>query len=166
MSSIHHTTLHEPLVIAGIQIRTSNTAELSGQGKIAPLWQRFFAENLLAQIPHQTGNSLYAVYSNYESDEYGEYDYLLGAQVTSAGNLPAGITIATVATGRYAVVTTEKGPVTEMVPGTWKEIWQMPAEDLDGKREFLTDYEVYGERATDPTNAIVEIHVGLEPEAE
>jgi len=42
----------------------------------------------------------------------------------------------------------------------------MPAEELDGKRAFLTDYEVYGDRATDPNNAVVEIHLGLEPEAE
>jgi predicted transcriptional regulator YdeE len=166
MSSIHHATLHEPLIIAGIQTRTTNAAELSGAGKIAPLWQRFFADNLLAQIPHQTGNSLYAVYSNYQSDEYGEYDFLLGTQVTSVETLPSGITFAAIATGRYAVVTTEKGPVAEMVPGAWKEIWQMPAEELDGKRAFLTDYEVYGERATDPTNAVVEIHLGLEPEVE
>ncbi len=42
----------------------------------------------------------------------------------------------------------------------------MSAEELDGKLAYLTDYEVYGERATDPTSAIVEIHLGLEPEAE
>jgi len=122
MSSISHTTLHEPLIIAGFQVRTTNAAELSGEGKIGLLWHRFFAENLLEQIPHQTGNSLYAVYSNYASDEYGEYDFLVGTQVTSADNLPPGVTIAAIATGRYAVVSTEKGPVTEMVPGTWKEI--------------------------------------------
>jgi predicted transcriptional regulator YdeE len=163
MSHISHNTLTEPIAVAGFQVRTSNAAELSGTGKIGALWQRFFTENLLSQIPHQASDSLYVVYSNYESDEHGEYDYLLGTPVSSVSNLPAGVTFAAIATGRYTVVATERGPVAEMVMGTWKEIWQMPVEELGGKRAFLTDYEVYGERATDPNSAIVEIHLGLEP---
>jgi predicted transcriptional regulator YdeE len=166
MSRIHHHTVADPITIAGLQIRTDNTRELSGEGGIGKLWQRFFAEDILARIVNRTSDVLYAVYSNYESDEYGAYDFLIGAPVSSVDTLPEGLTFAAIATGRYAVVTTEKGPVQEMVPGAWREIWQMPASELDGERAFLTDYEVYGERATDPANAEVEIYLGLEPEVE
>lgn len=163
MPQIHHKALRDPVIVAGFQIRTTNVAELSGQGQIGSLWQRFFAKNLAAQIPSRSSEALYAVYSNYESDENGAYDYLLGSPVSSIDNLPAGMTFAAIATGDYAVVTTDKGAVTRMVPGKWKEIWQMPAEELGGKRAFLTDYEVYGAKATNPYQAEVDIYLGLEP---
>jgi len=69
MTQIHHKTLHNPIAVAGFQIRTTNAAELSGSGKIEQLWHRFFVENLAAQIPNRSSEDLYAVYSNYESDE-------------------------------------------------------------------------------------------------
>jgi predicted transcriptional regulator YdeE len=162
MSRIHHKTLTDPIIIAGLQIRTGNSRELSGLGQIGPLWQRFFAENLPAQIPHRTSDSLFVVYSNYASDENGEYDYLLGCQTTSIENLPPGVTFAAIATGNYATITTEKGPVVDVLQDAWKRIWAMPADELGGRRAFLTDYEVYDGRAADPENAQVEIHLSLE----
>jgi predicted transcriptional regulator YdeE len=164
MIHVRHKTLADPILVAGFQVRTSNPVELSGQGQIRGLWQRFFAEDLAAQIPNRTSANFYVVYSNYASDEYGEYDYLLGAPVSSIENLPEGITFAGIATGEYAVVTTEKGPVESVMQSAWREIWSMPVAELGGKRAFLTDYEVYDERASDPASAQVEIHLGLEPE--
>jgi len=161
MSHIHHKTLHGPIAVAGFQIRTNNALEMAGRGQIRQLWRRFFAENLAAQIPNRTSNSYYVVYSNYASDENGEYDYLLGAPVSSIDNLPSGITFAAIATGNYAVVTTEKGPVEAVMQTAWREIWSMPAADLGGKRSYLTDYEVYDHRAANPADAQVEIHLGL-----
>jgi predicted transcriptional regulator YdeE len=166
MSEIHHKEVSDPILVAGIQARTTNVAELTGQGKIGPLWKRFFTEDIPDKIHGRKNNYMYAVYSNYESDEYGAYDLLIGVEVTSVENLPEGFSFSAIATGRYAVVTTEKGLVTEMVPGTWKEIWQMPREEMGGKRAFLTDYEIYGSQATDPRNAVVDIYIGLEPVAE
>ena len=163
MSEVHHQNITDPILIVGIQIRTNNALELSGAGQIGHLWQRFFTQKYDAQIPNRIGNDLYVVYSNYESNEYGEYDYLIGSPVSSVESLPVGMTFAAIATGDYAVVTTDKGAVTRMVPGKWKEIWQMPAEELGGKRAFLTDYEVYGAKATNPYQAEVDIYLGLEP---
>jgi predicted transcriptional regulator YdeE len=165
MSTISHQNVSDPILIAGIQIRTNNARELSGEGGIGPLWQRFFAEGFDAQISNRTSDDLYAVYSNFASDEYGDYDFLIGLPVSSVEHLPAGVTFAAIATGRYAVVTTEQGPVAEIVPGTWKEIWNMSTEELGGKRTFISDYEVYGADASDPTNAEVDIFLGLQSEA-
>jgi predicted transcriptional regulator YdeE len=164
MAHVHHKTVTDPIAVAGFQIRTSNAKELSGQGQIHALWQRFFAENLMGQIRNRTGDSLVVVYSNYASDENGEYDYLLGAPVSTIEALPAGVTFAAIATGEYAAITTDRGPVAEVMQRAWREIWQIAPEELGGKRAFLTDYEIYDERAADPTDAMVEIHLGLEPE--
>jgi len=155
-------TLTDPISILGIQIRTNNASELSGNGQIGPLWTRFFAENLPAQIPKRTSESFFVVYSNYQSDENGDYDYLLGCPVDSIANLPEGMTYAAIATGDYAVFTTETGPVVEVVQAAWKHIWLRSSEELAHKRAFLTDYEVYDHRALNPNNAKVEIHIGLQ----
>ena len=166
MSSISHHNVSDPILVAGIQIRTNNARELSGEGGIGLLWQRFFSKGVDGQIPNRSSSDLYVVYSNYASDEYGDFDYLIGSPVSSIEHLPVGMTFAAIATGGYAVVTTEEGPVGEVVPGTWKEIWNMSPEELGGKRAFITDYEIYGPDAIDPTNAEVDIFLGLEAEAE
>ena len=163
MPQIHHKALRDPVIVAGFQIRTTNVAELSGQGQIGSLWQRFFATNLAAQIPSRSSEALYAVYSNYESDENGAYDYLLGSPVSSIDNLPAGMTFAAIATGEYAVITTEKGPIVSVMQSAWKSIWSLSPAELGGKRSFLTDYEIYDHRAADPASAQVEIYLALEP---
>lgn len=163
MPKIHHKTLHNPLLVAGRQVRTTNAAEITGSGKIGPLWQSFFADNVAASIPNRIGDALYAVYSNYESDEDGAYDLLIGVPVSTIENLSADITFAAIATGEYAIVTTERGPIAQQVYGAWKEIWSLSPEQLGGRRAFLADYEIYDHRAADPADAVVEIHVGIEP---
>lgn len=155
-------TLTDPISVVGIQIRTNNARELSGTGEIGRLWARFFAEDLAARIPHRSSESFFVVYSDYESDENGDYDYLLGCPVDSITNIPEGMTYAAIATGDYAVFTSETGPAIEVVQATWKHIWGLPEGDLGRPRAFLTDYEVYDHRAVDPSNAKVEIHIGLE----
>jgi predicted transcriptional regulator YdeE len=155
-------TLTDPISVVGIAIRTNNASELSGNGQIGALWSRWFGENLAARIPNRSSESFFVVYSNYASDETGDYDYLLGCPAGSIENLPEGMTYAAIATGDYAVFTTETGPVAEVVQATWKHIWNQGPKDLGHKRAFLTDYEVYDHRAADPANAKVEIHIGLE----
>jgi predicted transcriptional regulator YdeE len=41
----------------------------------------------------------------------------------------------------------------------------MQPTDLGGRRAFLTDYEVYDQRTSNPQQAQVEIHIGLVPES-
>ena len=85
------TTLPEPIYVAGYMIRTSNAKEMGGNGEIGKLWGRFMQQNLAAQIPNRIGQTLIVVYSDYASDEKGEYNYLLGAPVTTVDGLPAGL---------------------------------------------------------------------------
>jgi predicted transcriptional regulator YdeE len=149
--------------VAGYSVRTNNAKEMSGHGSIGPLWQRWFAENLAANIPNRADNHVIAVYSDYATDEKGDYTYTLGTRVSSIDHLPSGITSRTIAPGPYAVFTTETGPVTQVVPAAWQRIWATPPDQLGGKRAFLTDYEVYDRRSADPGNAQVDIHIGLQP---
>ena len=153
--------LADPIYVAGYQIRTSNAKEMAGNGEIGKLWARFFQEDLAAQIPNRLGQNLMVVYSDYSSDEKGEYSYLLGAPVSSVDGLPAGLSHHKIPAGQYAVIITEQGPIVEVMQAAWKRIWAMHPTELGGQRAFLEDYEIYDQRASDPNNSQVEIHVGL-----
>ena len=155
------TIVPKPFYVAGFQVRTNNADEAGGHSKIGPLWQRFYQENLGAQIPNRADSALTVVYSEYSSDEIGDYNYLLGARVTSVDGLPAGMVSKKVQPGTYAVIPTEVGQMPGVLQAAWRRIWQMPPVELGGKRAFVTDYEIYDARSADPQHAQVEIHIGL-----
>jgi len=156
-----HAKLDTPFYVAGYLVRTNNADEAAGKSKIGPLWQRFMQQNLAATIPNRTDAALTVVYSHYATDEKGDYDYLLGARVSSVDNLPEGMTSRRVEPGDYAVIPTERGPMPGVLQAAWARIWKMTPEDLGGRRAFVTDYEIYDQRSVDPHNAQVEIHIGL-----
>jgi predicted transcriptional regulator YdeE len=161
---VTHESIEAPFYVAGWVVRTCNADELDGKGKIGALWQRTMQQNLIAQIPHRGDGDLMVVYSHYASDENGDYDYLLGARVSSVENLPAGMTWRRVEPGAYAVILTEKGPMPGVLQAAWARIWKMSPAELGGKRAFHTDYEVYDERSANRQSAQVEIHVGVVPQ--
>ena len=162
-TSVTKTTLQSPFYVAGFLVRTNNADEASGKGKIGDLWQRFFKENLGAQIPNRADSALTVVYSEYAGDEKGDYNYLLGARVTSTDHLPAGMNFKQVQPGTYAVVPTEVGQMPQVLQKTWQRIWKMSPNEMGGKRAFATDFEIYDERSANPAHAQVEVHVGMTP---
>jgi predicted transcriptional regulator YdeE len=162
-SAVTHASIQEPLYVAGYMVRTNNASEAAGNGKIGELWQRFMQQDLGAKIPDRTDPALIVVYSDYASDEKGDYDYLLGAHVFSIGKLPEGMTYKQVKPGNYACIETETGQMPDVLQAAWKRIGQMSREEMGGQRAFVTDYEVYDGRSADPKHARVPICVGLKP---
>jgi predicted transcriptional regulator YdeE len=157
------TTLASPIYVAGFLVRTTNAKEMDGNGEIPKLWTRFIQQNLGAQIPNRVGQSLMVVYSDYASDEKGEYTYLLGAPVTSVDGLPSNLSFRRIPPGSYATLTTAQGPLIQVLQSAWKQIWTSTPVQLGGPRAFVADYEIYDQRSADPNNAQVEVHVGLQP---
>ena len=161
--TIPHEKLEKPFYVAGYLVRTNNANEAGGKSKIGPLWQRFMQGDLGAQIPNRTDAALTVAYSNYAGDENGDYDYLLGARVSSTEKLPPGMSWRKVEPATYAIILTDKGQMPGVLQAAWARIWKMTATDLGGKRAFVTDYEIYDRRSANPQNAQVEIHIGLAP---
>jgi len=147
--------------VIGIEARTSNAKEMTPEGIIGKQWARFVKDNLAAQIPNKADATAVALYTDYASDKDSEYTFLLGARVTSTVQVPKGMVARNVLPGRYAVFTSERGPVAQVVMETWKRIWSVPNGSPGGDRAYKTDYEVYDERAANPENAQVEVHVGI-----
>lgn len=162
-ANVTTTVVQEPFYVAGYLVRTNNAKEMAGQGEIGKLWQRFMQEGLGAKIPNRADAALTVVYSDYASDEKGDYNYLLGARVTSIDGLPDGMTCKKVQAGPYAAVTTEVGEIPSVLQTAWRKIWQMSPAELGGKRAFMTDYEIYDARSANPIQAQVEIRLGLRP---
>jgi len=153
-------TLGAPIQVVGFSVRTTNAAEAKGDGEIPKLWNRFFQENLGDKIPHRVGQSLIVVYSDYASDQNGEYTYTLGAPVDSVADMPKDLAVRTIPVASYAVFTTPPGPPQQTLPAIWAKIWGMSEAELGGKRSFIMDYETYDD-FSDPQNIQVSVHLGL-----
>lgn len=149
--------------VAGLQIRTSNEAERQGKGEIGELWQRYYREGHHAQTPHQTEPGfVLGVYSNYESDETGSYSLLVGVEVEKGRSEPEGLTVVTIPAATYAVFTTRKGPVVEVVQEAWGQIWDW-SKKTGNKRTFSADFERYdGKRCANPQEAQVDLYIAIE----
>ena len=161
-TAVHPKTVQlDGFEVIGIAARTNNTKEAGPDGAIPKLWQRVMQEHVIDHVPEKTGPTLYAVYTDYASDANGDYTLVLGAKVRPATNAPAGMIAKAVPAGRYAVFTSERGPVAKVVVETWMRIWAYYQSPANGQRAYRADFELYDERAADPSNAQVDIYIGL-----
>ncbi|MFS4493039.1 GyrI-like domain-containing protein [Maribacter sp. 2308TA10-17] len=145
----------EPFQVIGISIRTSNENNQTASD-IGSLWERFMTENILQKIPNKVSDEILSIYTNYESDHTKPYDTILGCKVSSLDIIPEGMVGQSFEGGTFAKFVS-KGDVTKgAIYNTWVEIWNT---DLD--RLYTEDFEIYGEKAKDPSNAEVDIFVAI-----
>lgn len=142
----------EKFTIAGIAVRTINKDGRSQQD-IGELWNRFTSQNIFAQIPDKESNDIYCMYTDYESDFTGEYTTILGCKVTSCDRLPEGFVTKEIPKITYKHYKAT-GEIPFCVGKVWNDIWQSGVE-----RKYIADFDVYGEKMTDPKNATVDIFV-------
>jgi len=147
--------------VIGIKCRTNNANEASGKGCIGQQWERLVSEGVLRKIPSRADNNIFAVYTDYASDKDGDYTYILGAKVKPGTTAPFGMVKTTVKAGRFALFTSEKGPVQQVVAANWKRIWEVPKSQPGGDRLYESDFELYDERAADPKNAEMDIFIRI-----
>ena len=148
--------------VVGIGARTSNAKEMTGNGIIPKQWQKFFQDGVADKVTNRADDNLYAVYSDYASDRNGEYSFVIGVRVRDQSSVPSGMVLKTIPSGDYAVITSDRGPVSKVVPAAWQEVWMLEDKgQLGGKRAYQADYELYDQRATNPQSLQVDIHIGL-----
>jgi predicted transcriptional regulator YdeE len=148
--------------VVGIEARTIGEREVSDEGVIPGLWQRFYQERVLEKIPNKADSSIYVVYTEYARDRMGDYTVVIGVKVKDKSPAPTGLVLKTVPAGQYALVTSEKGPAATVIPEAWQKVWALEDKDLlDGKRAYKADFELYGPQATNPQNLQADLYVGL-----
>ena len=149
--------------VMGIEARTNNATESGANGLIPKLWHRVTQEHALDAVPDRVEQNIYAVYTDYASDANGDYTLVIAAKFKPTADtiFPKGMVIKTVPAGRYAVFTSDRGPVAKVVVETWKQIWSYYQSTAHGQRAYGADFEVYDQRAADPGNAQVDVYIGL-----
>jgi predicted transcriptional regulator YdeE len=151
----------EGFTVVGIAMRTSNAEQMTPERPIGKQWERLFKEGVLAAIPNKADGNIVALYTEYASDKDGEYTYVLGARVTKVESVPAGMVAKNVPAGRYAMFTSERGPVQTVVVGMWRRVWVTPKSALGGDRTYKADFEVYDQRAQNPADSVVDLYIAV-----
>lgn len=119
------------------------------------LWQRFQAEKCIESIQGKLDAKVYAVYHNYDGDHTGPYEFFIGCAVDSEAKVPDGMVSIEIPAQDYQL-RLAKGQMPNCIAEAWMEIW-----DSDIDRAYTYDFEVYGEKSYDWTNAEVEIFLAL-----
>jgi predicted transcriptional regulator YdeE len=154
----------EEIKLVGITARTNTAAEMTpDQGKIGKTLETYFGQNLPEQISNRKSpGKTYCVYTEYESDETGDYTYFVGEEVTSFEGINPNFDTLSIPAQSYAQFKVGPGEMPQVCIEAWQKIWQMKPEDFGSKRSYISDFEIYDERAEDPKNSIFDIYVGIE----
>lgn len=150
--------------LVGLSMRTNNNNEMNPQtSKIGQLASRYWSLNIASQIPNRKnpGVTLF-VYTQYDSDEHGDYTYFIGEEVSCFEYSLTNLQKLAIPAARYQKFTTPLGKMPEVVINAWQHIWKMSHEDFGGKRAYHADFEVYDHRASDPANTCLDIYIGIE----
>ena len=155
-------TLSE-IKLIGISARTNNNNEMNpATSKIGQVIGQYFHQSSINSIPNLADPEIsYSVYTKYENGHHGDYTYFFGQQVGSFDSVPAGYETLTIAPQVYTKFTTNKAAMPGVVIEAWQQIWQMTPKDFGGERRYVADFEIYDQRTKDPSQAIVDIYVGI-----
>lgn len=149
--------------LVGITARTSNIQEMNPEtSKIGATMQKFFVSGMQAQIfGRKNPGTIFAVYTNYESNEHGQYTYFLGEEVNDFESIPQGFEKLTILPQTYVKFTSAPGKMPAVCIDMWQNIWKMNTVDLGGIRAYSADFEVYDQRSQNPEQAVLDIYIGI-----
>ena len=122
-------------MIYGNKVRTNNHDNIIFSKK----WEDF--------LQNKVNGDIYAIYSNYESDYTGNFDFMIGTEEKS------GEDSITIENGEYYVWEVESKDPSD-VGKAWREIWIS-----DIPRAYKTDFEIY------KTNGSVAIYLSVLPKS-
>ena len=141
--------------IIGIAVKTCNTDGTAAQD-IPALWGRFMGEQLENKIPNRLDETVYCVYTDYESDFQGPYLTLLGCRVSSLDEVPEGMVGKEIPAATYERILLEGDISGEAIYAAWGKIW---ASDLN--RAYKADFEKYSADKCQAEIPSVEIFVSI-----
>ena len=156
----------QEIKLIGLSVRTNNKNEMNPKvAKIGEIAGRYMSQNIAAQVANRKNPGVtLSVFTEYDSDEHGDYTYFIGEEVSSFENISSGLQKLIIPAAKYQKFTTPAGKMPEVVIHAWQQIWKMSSDDFGGKRAYQADFEVYDQRAADPNNTILDIHIGIRNE--
>lgn len=152
----------EEIKIVGLKVRTNNRNEFNPESsKISVLVNEYYQKQLAEKVKHRSSpNKTYSIYTEYDSDEHGDYSYFVGEAVSdfSEQDLQT-FSCLTIPAQQYQCFTTERGEIPKIIIEAWQEIWHMS--ELKGQRNYVADFEILDERCANPSDAEVDIYIGI-----
>lgn len=136
---------------AGYSARTNNASPEMGQ-IIGSLWQKFYSEEGYQNIPEKTTGKALEIYTEYASDENGDYTVMTACE-TNSRNIHESFDTIKIPAGKYAKFIV-KGNMITAPAEFWQKLWKMKLE-----RSFVCDFEEY--QNSDIENAEIHIYIGL-----
>jgi predicted transcriptional regulator YdeE len=141
--------------IIGIQVRTNNNEAVT---TVPTLWQQWHNNNIFQKIPHKMNKAQYfAVYTDYDSDQYGDYILIIGAHVSTLTDIPTGCVGRFVPSASY-IKYDISGTVPVCIIDAWHSIW---SSEISKQRAFTYDFEVYPVNAPDKDSPTAHIFVAI-----
>lgn len=141
--------------VMGVSVWTLNKDGIATDD-IFQLWQRWFKEEIMDQIPGKINDDIYNVYCEYETDSEGSYKVILGNRVNSIDYVPPGLEGISIPKSKYALYHLE-GKLPDVVYNTWQRIHH----EKSYERRFSADFDVYNPNSYDPLKARVDIFVSI-----
>ncbi|MDE5740981.1 MAG: GyrI-like domain-containing protein [Oscillospiraceae bacterium] len=143
--------------VAALTARTNNSSPEMGN-IIGGLWKKFYSAEIVSAIKNRTNACALGMYTEYSSDEKGDYTAAVGCEITGETSLPSEMKIIKIPAGKYAEfsITGEMDTNRQLavLQRLWQELWGM---GLD--RTYICDFEEY--RSADPKFADIHVYVGL-----
>ena len=145
----------EPFKVIGISVRTTNENNQAAND-IADLWGKFMNEKVLEAIPNKIDNTVYSIYTDYESDHTKPYTTILGCKVETLDTITDGMVGKSFDGGNYVKLSAKGDLMQGLIVNKWSEIWGMDLERL-----FTADFEVFGEKAQNPADAEIDFLIAV-----
>ena len=143
--------------VAVLTARTNNASPEMGN-IIGGLWQKFYSAEIVPAIKNRADSYALGIYTEYSSDEKGDYTAAVGCEIIGETELPNGMKTIKIPAGKYAEfsIKGEMDTAEQLaaLQKLWQELWSM---ELD--RTFICDFEEY--RSADPKLADIHVYIGL-----
>jgi predicted transcriptional regulator YdeE len=125
--------------VIGLSTRTTNKDEMSGNSKIGPLWASFARDgNRIQDVADP--DVTFSIYTNYETDENGPYDVILGKEVHGLRHVPKGMRGIRIPTADYLVFPVAD-PSPQAIGAAWRAVYAYFAEHKELPRIYGIDFE-------------------------
>lgn len=125
-------------LVALFTTRTTNALESSpGTAKLPALWQKF-----KQTFPDYQGE-IYSIYTNYQTDQDGEYTCGVGIRIESKDDCPSDMEGLVIPAANYLAYPAD-GQQPQGVLQGWQKVWaDFGSEHAGLRRTFTTDYELH-----------------------
>lgn len=156
----------EEQYFAGLIVPTSYAQETnSDTWIIGPTVERYWKDGIAKTLGQEDAPlETIALYTNYENNYRGKYDFGIGTWVPSKKTTFSNphIKPLVIPGGTYIKFTTAPGPMPEVVIQAWQHIWHLEESNkLGAQRRYAVDFEVYGNLAQNPQKTVIDIYIGV-----